>query len=431
MTDRPSLICCKTVIGFGSPNMCGTHDVHGQALGEKEVAAARDYLGWTYPPFVVPDEIYAAWNAREKGAQLEEAWNAKLAAYRKAHPELAAEFERRVAGRLPENWEATAGALIDKLAAEGKDMATRKASQAAIEGLAPALPELFGGSADLTGSNNTNWSGSKTFGRDNPAGNYIHYGVREFGMTAIMNGVALHGGFIPYGGTFLVFSDYARNAVRMAALMKVRNLLVYTHDSIGLGEDGPTHQPIEHVASLRMIPNMHVWRPCDTVESAVAWKTAIERADGPSCLIFTRQTTPFQKRGAGVIANIRRGGYVLSDCEGKPRAILIATGSEVGVAMGAARILADKGVAVRVVSMPCCELFDAQDESYRESVLPRDVTARVAVEAGVSGFWQKYVCPTGRVVGIDRFGESAPGGALMKEFGFTAEHVADVVGEIL
>ncbi|HEB80547.1 MAG TPA: transketolase, partial [Chromatiales bacterium] len=302
---------------------------------------------------------------------------------------------------------------------------------AVIEGLAPALPELLGGSADLTGSNNTNWSGSKTITKDDLQGNYLHYGVREFGMTAIMNGLALHSGFIPYSGTFLVFSDYARNALRMAALMKVRNLLVYTHDSIGLGEDGPTHQPVEHVSGLRLIPNMNVWRPCDVVESAIAWQAAIERDDGPSCLIFTRQTTAFQKRDAGVIGNIRRGGYVLCDCEGKPQAILIATGSEVGLAMDAARALAGKGIRVRVVSMPCCEVFDAQDEGYRESVLPGDVHARVAVEAGLSGYWQKYVCPTGRVIGIDRFGESAPGGVLMKEFGFTAEHVSDVVEEIL
>lgn len=431
VTDRPTLICCKTVIGYGSPNLCGSHDVHGQALGEKEVAATREHLGWKYGPFVIPDEIYAAWDAREKGRQLEQAWNAKLAAYREAYPELAAEFERRVAGRLPENWGRTAGAFIEKVAAEGKDMATRKASQAVIEGLAPELPELLGGSADLTGSNNTNWSGSKTITKDDPQGNYLHYGVREFGMTAIMNGLTLHSGFIPYSGTFLVFSDYARNALRMAALMKVRNLLVYTHDSIALGEDGPTHQPVEHVSGLRLIPNMNVWRPCDIVESAVAWQAAIEREDGPSCLIFTRQTTAFQKRDAGVIGNIRRGGYVLSDCEGKPQAILIATGSEVGLAMDAARALAGKGIRVRVVSMPCCEVFDAQDEGYRESVLPGDVRARVAVEAGLSGYWQKYVCPAGRVIGIDRFGESAPGGVLMKEFGFTAEHVTDVVEEIL
>lgn len=431
VTDRPTLICCKTVIGYGSPNMCGTHDVHGQALGDKEVAATREYLGWKYEPFVIPDEIYAAWDARDKGKQHQQAWDTKFAAYRKAHPKLAAEFERRMAGKLPAEWDQKASAFIAKLAAEGKDMPTRKASQVALEGLGPLLPELTGGSADLAGSNNTIWSGSTAISKDDAQGNYLHYGVREFGMTAIMNGIALHGGLIPYSGTFLVFADYARNAVRMAALMKVRSLLVYTHDSIGLGEDGPTHQPIEHLASLRIIPNMMLWRPCDVVESAVAWRAAIERTDGPSCLIFTRQTTAFQKRDASVVANIRRGGYVLADCEGKPQAIILATGSEVGIATQAARALADKGIRVRVVSMPCCELFDAQDENYRESVLPSDVTARVAVEAALSVYWQKYVCPKGRVIGIDRFGESAPGEALMKEFGFTAENVAQAVEEIL
>jgi transketolase len=431
VSDKPSMICCKTVIGYGAPNLCGSHDCHGSALGEDEVAATRENLGWPYAPFEIPAEIYAGWDAKKKGAEAESHWNDKLAAYKQAHPDLAAELERRMNGEFPANWEAEAAAYIKATAEKGETKATRQASQAAINGYAPVLPELLGGSADLTGSNNTNWKGSVSISHTVTDGNYIHYGVREFGMTAIMNGIALHGGFIPYGGTFLVFSDYARNAVRMSALMKQRVINVYTHDSIGLGEDGPTHQPIEHVSSLRLIPNSSVWRPCDMVETAIAWKTALERKDGPSSLVLTRQGLPHQNRSDEQIANIARGGYVLRDTDGTPDAILIATGSEVGIAMDAAEQLAGKGKKVRVVSMPCTDLFDKQDAAYRESVLPAAVTKRVAVEAGVTAFWGKYVGLDGRVVGIDRFGESAPAKALFQEFGFTADNVARNVEEVL
>jgi transketolase len=421
--DRPTLICCRTVIGKGSPNRAGTELAHGQALGEKEVELTRAALGWPYPPFEIPKAAYEGWDARARGAGLQRDWEARFGDYRAAHPELAAEFERRISGALPQTLAATAAALVERQAAKAESVATRKASQAAIEALAPVLPELIGGSADLTGSVLTHWSGSRTIGAASP-GNYIYYGVREFGMTAIANGLAAHGGFIPYVGTFLTFSDYARNAVRMAALMRLRAIFVYTHDSIGLGEDGPTHQAIEHAAALRLIPHLDLWRPCDTVESAVAWLAAIERADGPTCLIFTRQNVPFQKRRPAEIIDIARGAYVLADWDTavEARVAIIATGSEVALAMGAREALSAEGVGVRVVSMPCTSLFDRQDANYRERVLPAGVP-RVAVEAGVTDYWRKYVGLEGTVVGIDTFGESAPAGALFKHFGFTVDNV--------
>jgi len=435
VTDRPSLVCCKTVIGKGAPTKAGTADVHGAALGEKEVAAARVALGWTHPPFAIPDEIYAGWNARERGALLEEAWAQRYGAYRAAYPELAAEFTRRMHGELPAAWDETANAFAQAQTTKAEAIATRKASQQAIETYAKTLPELLGGSADLTGSVFTDWSGSRMVTRDT-RGNYVHFGVREFAMCGIANGVALHGGLIPYVGTFLTFSDYARSALRMAAMMKLRSIFVFTHDSIGLGEDGPTHQSVEHAASLRLIPNMDVWRPCDTVETAVAWSAAIERRDGPSCLLFTRQNVPFQKRDAAQIAAIRRGGYVLADWNGAgaKRAVIIATGSEVGLAMGAREALAADGIAACVVSMPCTSVFDRQDAAYRASVLPPGVP-RVAVEAGSTDGWRKYVGaaddPRAAVVGLDTFGESAPAGVLFKHFGFTAENVAAAVKRVV
>jgi transketolase len=428
VNDKPSLICCRTVIGFGAPNLCGSHDCHGAPLGDEEIQATRENLGWTHGPFEIPDEIYAGWSARDKGAEAEAEWSAKLEAYRSEFPDLAAEFERRMKGDLPGDWPSKAQDFVEAVNAEGKDMATRKASQGALNGYGPLLPELLGGSADLTGSNNTNWKGSVAITSTVADGNYIHYGVREFGMSAIMNGIALHGGFIPYGGTFLMFSEYARNALRMAALMKVQSIFVYTHDSIGLGEDGPTHQPVEQAATLRLMPNMSLWRPCDTVETAVAWKAAIERRDGPTSLLCSRQNLPYIKRSAEQIANIARGGYVLVDCEGTPDVILIATGSEVDLAVKAAEQSDRK---VRVVSMPSTDVFDAQGADYRESVLPSGVTARVAVEAGVTGLWYKYVGMGGRVVGLDRFGESAPAGQLFKEFGFTVENVLKAIDGVL
>ena len=433
VNDKPSLICCKTVIGYGAPNLCGSHDCHGAPLGADEVKATRENLGWNHEPFVVPKEIYAGWDARPKGAAAEKAWTDKFAAYKQAFPDLAAEFERRVIkGELPKDWNTKAEEFIQGVAAKAETIASRKASQNAINGFAPVLPELLGGSADLAGSNLTLWKGSKGVSNTVSDGNYIYYGVREFGMSAIMNGIALHGGFIPYGATFLMFSEYARNALRMAALMKQRVLFVYTHDSIGLGEDGPTHQPVEQTATLRLIPNMSLWRPCDAVESAVAWKFAIERRQGPTSLIFSRQNLPHQARDAQTLANIKRGGYVLSEAaNGKPEAILIATGSEVGLAMEAQKLLAAKGKQVRVVSMPSTDTFDAQDAAYREAVLPKAVTKRVAVEAGVTDGWYKYVGLGGRVIGLNRFGESAPAGVLFKEFGFTADNVAKTVEEIL
>ncbi|OGI43644.1 MAG: transketolase [Candidatus Muproteobacteria bacterium RBG_16_64_11] len=431
VNDKPSMICCKTVIGYGAPNLCGSHDCHGAPLGPDEIKATRENLGWNHEPFVIPPDIYAGWDAKTKGAAAEKAWNDKFAAYKNAFPDLAAEYERRMQGELPRDWNAKADEYVKSVVAKAETIASRKASQNAISGYAPALPELLGGSADLAGSNLTLWKGSKGISNTVSDGNYIYYGVREFGMSAIMNGIALHGGFIPYGATFLMFSEYARNALRMAALMKQRVLFVYTHDSIGLGEDGPTHQPVEQTATLRLIPNMSVWRPCDAVESAVAWKFAIERKTGPSSLIFSRQNLPHQTRDAIQLANIARGGYVLSEAaNGKPDAILIATGSEVGLAMEAQKLLAAKGKNVRVVSMPSTDAFDVQDAAYREAVLPKAVTKRVAVEAGVTDGWYKYTGLNGKVVGLDRFGESAPAGQLFKHFGFTAENVAKAVEEL-
>ena len=427
VTERPTLIVCKTVIGKGSPNRAGTELAHGQALGESEVALTRAALGWRHPPFEIPRAAYEGWDARERGSVLEGDWAARFTAYRAAYPELAEEFERRMAGALPAGFAERATALVRAQAAKAESIATRKASQQALEALAPALPELIGGAADLTGSVLTTWSGSKTITATEP-GNYVYFGVREFAMSAIANGLSLHGGFIPYVGTFLTFSDYARNAVRLAALMHLRAIFVYTHDSIGLGEDGPTHQPIEHAASLRLIPNLELWRPCDTVETAVAWARAIERADGPTCLLFTRQNVPFQKRDEEQTAAIRRGAYVLADWHDTPgeRVVLIATGSEVTLAMAARVELAGQGFAARVVSMPCTSVFDRQDEAYREAVLPA-VARRVAIEAGVSDYWRKYVGLEGAVVGIDRFGESAPAAVLFKHFGFTVDHVVAAV----
>jgi transketolase len=422
VTDKPSLLMCKTVIGFGSPNKAGTHDVHGAALGAAEVAATREALGWKYAAFEIPQDIYAQWDAKEAGQAKEAAWNDKFAAYAKAFPELAAEFKRRMNGELPADWKADAKAFVEKLQANPANIASRKASQNALEAFGKVLPEFLGGSADLAPSNLTMWSGSKALNVD-PAGNYIHYGVREFGMTAITNGIALHGGFLPYSATFLMFVEYARNAVRMAALMKLRNVFVYTHDSIGLGEDGPTHQPVEQLASLRVTPNMSTWRPCDQVESAVAWQYGIERNDGPTTLVFSRQNLTQQPRSAEQLANVYRGGYVLKDCAGTPDVILIATGSEVGITVEAADKLTAAGRKVRVVSMPSTDAFDKQDAAYRESVLPAAVTARVAVEAGIADYWYKYVGLNGAIVGMTTFGESAPAEQLFAEFGFTVDNV--------
>lgn len=422
VTDKPSLLICKTIIGFGSPNKAGTHDSHGAPLGAAEITATREALGWKYEPFVIPQDIYAEWDAKAKGQQAESNWDSKFAAYQAQYPELAAEFKRRVSGELPANWQTETQKFIEHLQANPANIASRKASQNTLEAFGKVLPEFLGGSADLAPSNLTMWSGSKSI-KDDEAGNYIHYGVREFGMSAMMNGMALHGGFIPYGATFLMFMEYARNAVRMAALMKIRTLFVYTHDSIGLGEDGPTHQPVEQLASLRYTPNMNTWRPCDQVESAVAWKYAIERQDGPSALIFSRQNLAQQDRSAEQLANIARGGYILKDCAGQPDVILIATGSEVGITVEAYNQLTAEGKKVRVVSMPATEVFDKQDDAYREAVLPSAVTARVAVEAGIADFWCKYVGLNGRIVGMHSFGESAPAELLFKEFGFTAENI--------
>jgi transketolase len=430
VTDKPSLICCKTVIGFGAPNLAGTHDCHGAPLGDDEIAATRENIGWPHAPFEVPDEVYAGWNAKDRGAGAEADWNVLFNAYQETHPDLAAEFERRMAGELPADWDAQAQEFIAAVNDKAETIASRKASQNALNGYGPLLPEFLGGSADLAGSNLTIWSGSEDINKGN-GGNYIYYGVREFGMSAIMNGIALHGGFIPYGATFLMFSEYARNALRMAALMKAHSIFVYTHDSIGLGEDGPTHQAVEQTATLRMIPRMSVWRPCDAVESAVAWKAAVDNSAGPSCLIFSRQNLPHQQRTADRIAAIGRGGYILHDCDGTPDAIIIGTGSEVSLAMEAAEALAGKGKQVRVVSMPSTDVFDSQDKAYRDSVLPPVITARVAVEAGVTDYWRKYVGLNGKVIGIDTFGESAPAGDVYKHFGVTAENVAQAVEDVL
>ncbi|MCW1973342.1 UNVERIFIED_ORG: transketolase [Pantoea agglomerans] len=422
VTDKPSLIICRTVIGFGSPNKAGKEEAHGAALGEEEVALTRKQLGWNYPAFEIPKEIYQQWDAKQAGAEREKAWNNKLAAYKQAYPELAAEYERRMNGGMPANWEAETAKFIAELQDNPQKIASRKASQNALEAYGKLLPEFLGGSADLAPSNLTIWSGSKSI-KDDPAGNYIHYGVREFGMTAIGNGIAHHGGFVPYTATFLMFVEYARNAARMAALMKARQIMVYTHDSIGLGEDGPTHQPVEQIASLRVTPNMSVWRPCDQVETAIAWQAAIERHHGPTALILSRQNLAQPERTAEQVANIKRGGYVLKECDGTPDIILIATGSEVEITLGAATKLTTGGHKVRVVSLPSTDLFDAQDAAYRESVLPSAVKARVAVEAGIADYWYKYVGLDGAIVGMTTFGESAPAEKLFAEFGFTVENI--------
>jgi transketolase len=430
VNDKPTLICTKTVIGFGSPNMCGSHDCHGAPLGDDEIAETRKNIGWEHGPFEIPDDIYSGWDAKAKGAEARKHWEEKFEAYRKANPELAAEFERRVLkGDLPADWAKKAEDFINQVAEKGEKVATRKASQAAITGYAETLPEFLGGSADLTGSNNTDWKGCKDISATVSDGNYIHYGVREFGMAAIMNGVALHGGFVPFGGTFMMFSDYARNGVRMSALMKQKVIYVFTHDSIGLGEDGPTHQPVEHHASLRHIPNLDVWRPADAVETAVAWRCSIERNDGPSALALSRQGLPHMPRDGQQMADIQRGGYILRDCDGDPEAIIIATGSEVEIAMNAAEELSDR--KVRVVSMPCVERFEAQDAAYREKVLPTSCRNRVSVEAGVTDYWARYIGLDGKAVGIDTFGESAPGGDLYEHFGLTTPKVVEAVKSVL
>ncbi len=428
---RPTLICTKTIIGFGSPNKSGSHDCHGAPLGAEEIAATRKELGWEHGPFEIPQEVYAEWSAKETGAAKEAAWNEKFAAYEAAYPELAAEFKRRVNGELPAEWEEKASQIIADLQANPANIASRKASQNALEAFGALLPEFMGGSADLAPSNLTMWSGSKSLEANDFSGNYIHYGVREFGMTAIMNGIALHGGFVPYGATFLMFMEYARNAMRMAALMKIQNIQVYTHDSIGLGEDGPTHQPVEQIASLRLTPNMNTWRPCDQVESAVAWKLAIERKDAPTALIFSRQNLAQQPRSAEQVADIAKGGYILKDSDGKPELILIATGSEVELAVKAAEQLTAEGKKVRVVSMPSTDAFDKQDAAYREAVLPSGVIARIAIEAGIADFWYKYVGFDGRIIGMTTFGESAPADQLFEMFGFTVENVVNTAKELL
>jgi transketolase len=430
-TEHPSLICCKTVIGFGAPNKQGTAATHGAPLGDDEIAAARLELGWTAAPFEIPSEIAAAWDGRSRGAADEQTWQALFDEYVAKYPELAAELLRRQQGELPDGWGEFADHAIAKIDQAAESMATRKASLLALNVFAPKLPEMAGGSADLTGSNLTKHSGSSVVTGDDASGNYIYFGVREFGMSALCNGMALHGGFIPYSGTFLTFSDYARNALRMAALMKIQNIFVYTHDSIGLGEDGPTHQAVEHCASLRIMPNMRVWRPCDAVETAVAWRNAIERRDGPTSLILTRQGLPHQQRGAEQIAGISRGGYVLKDVDGTPDIILIATGSEIELAMQASHTLATEDVAARVVSMPCTDLFDGQSDDYREQVLPSSVTARVVIEAGVTETWWRFAGTAGRVIGLDRFGASAPAGDLFKHFGFTADNVVAIAKQII
>ncbi|PIJ48977.1 transketolase [Erwinia sp. OLTSP20] len=430
VTDKPSLIICKTIIGFGSPNKAGSHDAHGAPLGDEEIALTRKQLGWNYAPFEIPSEIYAQWDAREAGKTKESDWNQRFAAYASAYPELAAEFKRRMAHQLPDNWQAESQKFIAQLQANPAKIASRKASQNTIEAFGKILPEYLGGSADLAPSNLTMWSGSKPI-NDDAAGNYIHYGVREFGMTAIANGIALHGGFLPYTATFLMFVEYARNAARMAALMKIRQVMVYTHDSIGLGEDGPTHQPVEQLASLRVTPNMSTWRPCDQVESAVAWKYAIERQDGPTALIFSRQNLAQQPRSADQLASVARGGYVLKDCDGQPQLIIIATGSEVELAVAAAEKLSAQGVKVRVVSMPSTDTFDKQDAAYREAVLPKAVGARLAIEAGIADYWYKYTGLHGAVVGMTTFGESAPAEKLFEQFGFTVDNVVAQAKAIL
>lgn len=428
---RPTLICCKTIIGFGAPNKQGTAATHGAPLGDDEVTAARKQLGWEHAPFVIPADIASAWDGKERGAAAENAWNELFAAYSDKHPELAGEFRRRMAGLLPDDWSDFADKAIADIAAAGENVATRKASLIALNAFAPVLPEMVGGSADLTGSNLTKHDGSVPISGDDAAGNYIWFGVREFGMTAICNGMRLHGGWLPYAGTFLTFSDYSRNALRMAALMKIQIVLVYTHDSIGLGEDGPTHQAVEHTASLRLMPNMSVWRPCDTVETVVAWRYAIERQNGPTSLVLTRQGLPHQERTAEQISDIARGGYILKDTDGVADIILIATGSEVALAVSAAAELTADGVKARVVSIPCTDVFEAQDADYRESVLPASVSARVVIEAGVTALWWRYAGPAGQIIGLDRFGESAPANKLFKHFGFSTDNVVSIAKDVL
>jgi transketolase len=430
-TGRPTLICCKTVIGFGSPGKQGKEECHGAPLGNDEIVATRAALGWNHGPFEIPADIYAEWDARQAGAASEAEWNQRFAAYAKAHPVLAAELKRRMAGELPADFSEKAAAYVQEVASKGETIASRKASQNALNALGPLLPEFLGGSADLAGSNLTLWKGCKGVTAEDASGNYMYYGVREFGMCAIMNGVALHGGFVPYGATFLIFMEYARNAVRMAALMKQRVLYVFTHDSIGLGEDGPTHQPIEQLASLRGTPNLDTWRPADAVESAVAWKYAIERKDGPSALVFSRQNLPHQQRDAQQLADVARGAYVLKDCAGEPELILIATGSEVGLAVQACDKLSEQGHKVRVVSMPSTSVFDQQDAGYKQEVLPLQVSARIAIEAAHADFWYKYVGLEGRIIGMTSFGESAPAPALFEEFGFTVENLLETAAELL
>jgi transketolase len=430
-TDRPTLICCKTIIGFGAPNKQGTAATHGAPLGADEIAAARKQLGWPYAPFEIPAEIAASWDGKKRGAAAEGVWNEAFAKYKAQHPELAAEFDRRMAGKLPSGWSDFADKAIADINSAGETVASRKASLIALNAFAPALPEMAGGSADLTGSNLTKHNGSVPISGDSAAGNYVWFGVREFGMTAICNGMRLHGGWLPYSGTFLTFSDYSRNALRMAALMRIQNVLVFTHDSIGLGEDGPTHQPVEHTASLRLMPNMSVWRPCDTVETAVAWRYAIERQDGPTSLILTRQNVPFQERSAEQMSNVARGGYVLKDTDGLADILFIATGSEIGLALSAAEALAADGIMARVISMPSTDVFEAQSADYRESVLPTAVTARVVIEAGVTASWWRYAGPSGQVIGLDRFGESAPAGELFEHFGFSTSNVVAVAKNVL
>ncbi len=432
VTDRPTLLCCKTVIGFGSPNKQGKEDCHGAPLGEEEIALVRKTLNWNYAPFEIPEDIYAGWDAKKAGARAEAAWKELLGAYKESYPELAAEFERRVInGELPANFAEKADAYIRECQDKGDKIASRKASQNALNAYGPLLPEFLGGSADLAGSNLTLWSGSKPLTGEDASGNYVNYGVREFAMSAMMNGIALHGGFVPYGATFLMFMEYARNAVRMASLMGIQSIFVYTHDSIGLGEDGPTHQPVEQIASLRQTPNLQTWRPCDATESAVAWKAAVERRDGPSALVFSRQNLAPVARDNEQLANIAKGAYIVKACDGTPDAIIIATGSEVELALTAAAELSSKGKLIRVVSMPSAEVFEAQDAEYKQSVLPLDVTARVAVEAAHEDFWYKYVGLDGRIIGMSTFGESAPGNALMEEFGFTVANVVNTVSELI
>ncbi|TKB43829.1 transketolase [Thalassotalea mangrovi] len=428
VTDKPTLICCKTTIGFGSPNKAGSHDCHGAPLGKDEIAASREFLNWPHAPFEVPDDVYKGWDAREPGARSQSQWQHLFQEYQQLYPELGAEFQRRVIERaLPDSFAEKADLFINICQQQGQHIASRKASQNTIEVFASMLPELMGGSADLAGSNLTLWSGSKGISKDDADGNYVYYGVREFGMSAIMNGISLHGGFIHYGATFLMFMEYARNAVRMSALMGIQNIFVYTHDSIGQGEDGPTHQPVEQLANLRMTPNLHTWRPCDTVETAVAWKAAIQRQDGPSALIFSRQNLDHQSRDTQQVENIAKGGYILTDCDGEPEIILIATGSEMSVANQAAQLLNEADHKVRVVSMPCTNVFDQQSKSYKEHVLPKQVKTIVAIEAAHVDYWHKYVGSYGKVIGMAQFGESAPGADLLKHFGFTTENVINTV----